>query len=133
MSPCTLTPASLVESTCAQERSPWFVLAFAVACALGSIYGFLKARGRSVWPSSCGVASRFAGGCEGDTPEPYCVLRRNCLAMQMAFDRIFVNRLSAAALTGLVFMAIGGAWKRQNADLAASEAMPIRRAVPVAP
>jgi hypothetical protein len=24
-----------------EDRSPWFVLAFAAACALGSIYGFL--------------------------------------------------------------------------------------------
>ena len=24
-----------------EERSPWFILAFAVSCALGSLYGFL--------------------------------------------------------------------------------------------
>jgi hypothetical protein len=29
-----------------EKRSPWFVLAFAVACALGSIYGFLQ----GAWP-----------------------------------------------------------------------------------
>ena len=29
-----------------EDRSPWFVLAFAAACALGSIYGFL----RGAWP-----------------------------------------------------------------------------------
>jgi len=29
-----------------EERSPWFVLAFAAACALGSIYGFLQ----GAWP-----------------------------------------------------------------------------------
>ena len=29
-----------------EERSRWFVLAFAVACALGSIYGFLQ----GAWP-----------------------------------------------------------------------------------
>ena len=29
-----------------EERSPWFVLAFAVACALGSTYGFLQ----GAWP-----------------------------------------------------------------------------------
>lgn len=29
-----------------EERSPWFVLAFAVACALGSVYGFLQ----GAWP-----------------------------------------------------------------------------------
>jgi hypothetical protein len=29
-----------------QQRSPWFVLAFALACALGSIYGFLQ----GAWP-----------------------------------------------------------------------------------
>jgi len=28
-----------------EERSPWFILAFAVACALGSIYGFLQGAG----------------------------------------------------------------------------------------
>jgi hypothetical protein len=29
-----------------EHRSHWFVLAFAVACALGSIYGFLQ----GAWP-----------------------------------------------------------------------------------
>ena len=29
-----------------EDRSPWFVLAFAVACALGSIYGFMQ----GAWP-----------------------------------------------------------------------------------
>ena len=29
-----------------EQRSPWFVLAFAAACALGSVYGFLQ----GAWP-----------------------------------------------------------------------------------
>jgi len=29
-----------------EDRSPWFVLAFAVSCALGSVYGFLQ----GAWP-----------------------------------------------------------------------------------
>ena len=29
-----------------EDRSPWFVLGFAVACALGSVYGFLQ----GAWP-----------------------------------------------------------------------------------
>jgi hypothetical protein len=29
-----------------EERSPWFVLAFAIACAMGSAYGFLQ----GAWP-----------------------------------------------------------------------------------
>ncbi|HTC37299.1 MAG TPA: hypothetical protein VK693_00025 [Steroidobacteraceae bacterium] len=29
-----------------EGRSPWFILAFAAACALGSIYGFLQ----GAWP-----------------------------------------------------------------------------------
>ena len=29
-----------------EDRSPWFVLCFAAACALGSIYGFLQ----GAWP-----------------------------------------------------------------------------------
>jgi hypothetical protein len=29
-----------------EERSPWFVLGFAAACALGSTYGFLQ----GAWP-----------------------------------------------------------------------------------
>lgn len=29
-----------------EERSPWFVLAFAAACALASVYGFLQ----GAWP-----------------------------------------------------------------------------------
>lgn len=30
----------------AEERSPWFILGFAAACALGSVYGFLQ----GAWP-----------------------------------------------------------------------------------
>jgi len=29
-----------------ENRSPWFILAFALACALGSLYGFLQ----GAWP-----------------------------------------------------------------------------------
>jgi hypothetical protein len=29
-----------------EQRSPWFVLAFALACGLGSVYGFLQ----GAWP-----------------------------------------------------------------------------------
>jgi hypothetical protein len=29
-----------------EKRNPWFVLGFAVACALGSVYGFLQ----GAWP-----------------------------------------------------------------------------------
>jgi hypothetical protein len=29
-----------------EERSPWFILAFSAACALGSVYGFLQ----GAWP-----------------------------------------------------------------------------------
>ncbi len=29
-----------------EDRSPWFVLGFAIACALGSLYGFLQ----GAWP-----------------------------------------------------------------------------------
>jgi hypothetical protein len=29
-----------------EDRSPWFILAFAAACVMGSIYGFLQ----GAWP-----------------------------------------------------------------------------------
>jgi hypothetical protein len=29
-----------------EKRSPWFILAFAVACVMGSVYGFLQ----GAWP-----------------------------------------------------------------------------------
>jgi len=29
-----------------EDRSPWFILAFAAACGLGSVYGFLQ----GAWP-----------------------------------------------------------------------------------
>ena len=29
-----------------ESRSPWFILAFAAACAMGSVYGFLQ----GAWP-----------------------------------------------------------------------------------
>jgi len=39
-----------------EERSPWFVLAFAVACWLGSVYGFLQ----GAWPF--GIVEFIWGG-----------------------------------------------------------------------
>jgi hypothetical protein len=37
-----------------EDRDPLFILAFAVACALGSTYGFLRVLGRSDWLKQCG-------------------------------------------------------------------------------
>jgi hypothetical protein len=37
--------AMLVTYAC-ERRSPWFVLAFAMSCVLGSVYGFLQ----GAWP-----------------------------------------------------------------------------------
>jgi len=39
-----------------ERRSPWFILAFAVACWLGSTYGFLQ----GAWPF--GVVEAIWGG-----------------------------------------------------------------------
>jgi hypothetical protein len=38
--------AAMLVSYAVEERSAWFVLTFAVACALASIYGFLQ----GAWP-----------------------------------------------------------------------------------
>jgi hypothetical protein len=37
---------AMLVSYALEDRSPWFILAFAVACALGSVYGFLQ----GAWP-----------------------------------------------------------------------------------
>ena len=37
---------AMLVSYALERRSPWFILAFAVACALGSTYGFLQ----GAWP-----------------------------------------------------------------------------------
>lgn len=37
---------AMLVSYALEHRSPWFVLAFAGACALGSVYGFLQ----GAWP-----------------------------------------------------------------------------------
>lgn len=39
-----------------EDRSPWFIVAFAGACALGSIYGFLQ----GAWPFGL-VEAAWAG------------------------------------------------------------------------
>ena len=43
-----------------EDRSPWFILAFAGACALGPIYGFLQ----GAWPFGIieAIWSGVAGG-----------------------------------------------------------------------
>jgi len=38
--------SAMLVSYALEHRSPWFVLAFAFACALGSSYGFLQ----GAWP-----------------------------------------------------------------------------------
>ena len=61
-----------------EDRSPWFVLAFAVACALGSIYGFLQGAWR------CGVVIR---GCV-----------RNCdVSSDFQYFQHWTDRRGAAA------------------------------------
>jgi hypothetical protein len=37
---------AMLVSYALEDRSPWFILAFAASCALGSIYGFLQ----GAWP-----------------------------------------------------------------------------------
>ena len=37
---------AMLVSYALEDRSPWYVLGFAVACAIGSIYGFLQ----GAWP-----------------------------------------------------------------------------------
>jgi hypothetical protein len=41
-----LAVAAMLVFYALEDRSPWFILAFAFACALGSIYGFLQ----GAWP-----------------------------------------------------------------------------------
>ncbi|ODR99828.1 hypothetical protein AUC68_01415 [Methyloceanibacter methanicus] len=38
--------AAMLVTYALEERSPWFILAFAFACLLGSAYGFLQ----GAWP-----------------------------------------------------------------------------------
>jgi hypothetical protein len=38
--------AAMLVAYALEDRNPWFILAFAGACALGSIYGFLQ----GAWP-----------------------------------------------------------------------------------
>jgi len=53
-----------------EGRSHWFILAFAGACALGSIYGFCKAPGHSGWSRLFGPGSRCGAGLSGGPPTP---------------------------------------------------------------
>ena len=50
MDPLTLfglvAVAAMLVTYALEQKSPWFVLAFAFACGLGSIYGFLQ----GAWP-----------------------------------------------------------------------------------
>jgi hypothetical protein len=51
-----------------EDRSHWFILAFAAACALGSIYGFLQ----GAWPfglvEAVWAGSRCGAGLSGGPP-----------------------------------------------------------------
>ena len=41
-----LAVTAMLATYALEERSPWFILAFAVSCVLGSVYGFLQ----GAWP-----------------------------------------------------------------------------------
>ena len=41
-----LAVTAMLISYALESRSPWFILAFAASCALGSVYGFLQ----GAWP-----------------------------------------------------------------------------------
>jgi hypothetical protein len=41
-----ITVTAMLVTYALEKRSPWFILGFAVACALGSVYGFLQ----GAWP-----------------------------------------------------------------------------------
>jgi len=43
---CLFAVTMMLVCYAAGDRSPWFILAFAVSCALGSAYGFLQ----GAWP-----------------------------------------------------------------------------------
>jgi len=45
-----------------EDRSHWYILAFAGACALGSVYGFLQGAWPSDWSKRSGQASRCGAG-----------------------------------------------------------------------
>jgi len=45
-----------------EDRSTWFILAFAVSCILASSMGFYRGRGRSGRLRSCGLSSPSASG-----------------------------------------------------------------------
>ena len=67
---------AMLVSYALEHRSSWFILAFAVACALGSAYGFLQG-GLAVWSGRsrlvCGcsvplVAGKEVRNCQMDCP-----------------------------------------------------------------
>ncbi len=41
-----LSVTSMLITYACEKRSPWFILAFAVSCVMGSVYGFLQ----GAWP-----------------------------------------------------------------------------------
>ena len=50
-----------------ENRSRWFILAFSVACLLGSVYGFCRERGRLDWSKESGRWWRCdVGGWQGN-------------------------------------------------------------------
>ena len=45
-----------------EDRSPWFIFAFAISCLMASSYGFLQVHGRSDWSRESGPSLRCANG-----------------------------------------------------------------------
>jgi len=58
-----------------KARSPWYILAFTAACALGSAYGFLQ----GAWPFSLGGGNLGHGRAAAPVAAEACLtaIRRN--------------------------------------------------------
>lgn len=68
-----------------ENRNPWFIVAFAASCALGSVYGFLQ----GAWPF--GVPNRGSTAPERGT-RVYC----RTVDSRITRDRIVRRKLDAS-------------------------------------
>lgn len=78
-----------------EDRGHWFVLAFAAACAMGSVYGFLQ----GAWPFGLGYSRLYCGDAGGAVlTDDIAALRARLVEMRADLIAMLVKEMGAGEL-----------------------------------
>ena len=98
--------ATMLITYALERRSTWFILAFAVACGLGSAYGFCKVPGHSGWSRRSGRWSPCGAGTLRAAPD-------RPLARPAGRDLPRLYRRARRRAVGAINATVAGLWAQR--------------------